>query len=123
MADSKQALEPLISSNGLATQHSAHSRPDLSTMKLCYLLEDNRAIPGLVTTTDDITTPLAKSWIKVKYITSGETKEYEKDNVKVSCMVVQQNSDKTYPFGKQKLVRSNRSTSYPNILSIQLVQK
>ena len=122
MADSKQALEP-INSNGLAAQHSAHSRHELSTMKLCYLLEDNRAIPGLVTTTDDITTPLAKSWIKVKYITSGETKEYEKDNVKVSCMVVQQNSDKTYPFGKQKLVRSNRSTSYPNILSIQLVQK
>ena len=89
MADSELALKRLLDSNDSTTQPNAHSQQlDLSTMKLCYLLENNRAIPGLVTTTDDIITPLAKSWIKVRYITSGETKEYEKDKVKVSCSVI-----------------------------------
>ncbi|KAI6653447.1 Ankyrin repeat, PH and SEC7 domain containing protein secG-like [Oopsacas minuta] len=53
--------------------------------KLCYIVEDNKItpLPGLVITNDDITTTCAKSWIKVQYIRTGETKECIRDLVKV----------------------------------------
>ena len=85
MADSKLALEPLMNPSDSTTQLTAYSQqPEMSSMKLCYLLEDNKPISGLVTTTDDIITPHAKSWIIIQYISTGQTKEYEKDKVKVS---------------------------------------
>ena len=80
MADN-DSTEPLIS-NGMSSYMDNITALD-STLKLCYLIEDNVALEGLVTTTDEFATATAKSWINVKYITTGKIKDVEGDKVKV----------------------------------------
>ena len=77
MAD-KDSIEPLINDDS-----NEISPPMDSAMKLCYIIEENVPFEGLVTTTDELATATAKSWINVKRVATGEIREVEGYKVKV----------------------------------------
>ena len=89
MAD-KESYQTLINNtndyNEVNSPHMDNITELDPALKLCYLIEDNIPLEGLVTTTDEFGTATAKSWINVKYITTGEIKDAEGDKVKVSTL-------------------------------------